>query len=772
MARRDMDYEYDAFETSQKPRVVVKKKGGLFGKLVALFLGIVIGIVAGVGGLVGAGYYIATQVKIKDAANTVSGLTGIQIPLSDYLSDQAADQTILGLIENVSGVATNISEGKGTLGDLNKISPFVKTALEQEGGLIDLLASYGIETTANELMSKILVKTVQTDEYDNRYLSDFLILKIDEIPFAELIDTLGFEGSSMITSLCYGTEGIDYEIIDGEYVMLGNSTALTIGGFMSKELDKRIDKLPLDAVMDTPQDEIMRTLFYGAEHRFTATENDVVMNQVFYTYDGFNFYDDKGEKLSLSKISGVSNQENAYLLTFKDGSKQLVKLGEGGKYYAFTAEDEPQIIRYEKTTIGDLKGEAEELINAVTLESALKLDENSHSILKSIAYGDDGEKRTIKDLREQGSDLISGVALSDIIPVDTQDTIIMYLLYGKENVHYTINPATQEIVSLQKRVAVYGGKVYNEYGELIQGAAASGAASYTQDGKTYDLTADGSLGTVEIKITEGSTTTKLDAPLYYVSLQGEKLYYEPTTIGDMENAEVLSNLTGRLCLKDVMDVGEHKLLKHLGEETIDDLPDAINSLTLDDVFGDHFLYRTYNPTTGKYQSYRENGNHQPVDNDGNLVEGVYMVDINNNSVDYNGDGIITRDEADKALTGTWKYLLMDRKEDGTFEIDHHHTITEIDGMMDYMAQNVHKATVRELKLDDIIKNLNEETLNKVIVGEIPTLSGNKEIKIEQNGELIRVDNLDGDLTDEDHIGDLTVEQLMLYMGAMLDILSD
>lgn len=766
----DVDYEYDAFENNKKPRVNVKKKGGLFGKLVALFLGIVIGIVACAGGILGAGYYIATQVKIKNAANTVSGLTGIQIPLSDYLSDDSADKTILGLIENVSEVATKISEGKGTLGDLNKISPFVKTALEQEGGFVDLLASYGIQTTASELMSKILVKTEQTDEYDNRYFSDFLILKIDEIPFAEFIETLGFEGSKMITNLCYGTEGIDYVIEDGKYVMLGDSTALTIGGFMSKELDKRIDKLPLDAVMDTPKDEIMLTLFYGPEHHYTVTENGVEMSQVFYTYDNVNFYDENGNKLSLSKISGVLGEKNAFVLTFKDKTQQLVRLGEDGKYYAFTTEEEPQPIRFEKTKIGDLKGEAEDLINAITLESALGVNEKSHTILRSIAYGENNERRTIKDLREQGSALISGVALSDIIPVDTKDTIVMYLLYGKENVHYEIDPKTNEINPLQKRVAVYDGKVYNEYGELIENATASGM-TYTQDGKTYNLTADGALGTVKIQITEGETTTKLDAPLYYVSLNGEKLYYEPTTIGDMENAEVLSKLTGRLCLKDVMNVGEHKLLKHLGEETIDNLPDAINSLTLDDVFGDHFLYRTYNPNTGKYASYRENGNHQPIDAEGNLVEGAYMVDINDNSVDYNDDGIITRDEADKALTGTWKYLLMERKADGTFTINHHYTVIELDNMMDYLSANVHAATIRELKLDEIVKNLEEEQLNKVVVGEIPTLTGNKEIKIEHNGELVRVDNLDGDLTDEDHIGDLTVEQLMRYMGAMLDLFS-
>ena len=115
----DVDYEYDDLGVGAKPRVIVKKKGGLLGKLVALFLGIVIGIVAGIGGLVGAGYYIATQVKLKDAASTVTSLSGLQIPLSDYLTDESADKTLVGLIESVSNAAAKISEGTGTLGDLN-----------------------------------------------------------------------------------------------------------------------------------------------------------------------------------------------------------------------------------------------------------------------------------------------------------------------------------------------------------------------------------------------------------------------------------------------------------------------------------------------------------------------------------------------------------------------------------------------------------------------------------------------------------------------------
>ena len=72
----DVDYEYDGLGGSKKSPTIVKK-GGWLGKIVALLLGLVIGLVAGLGGLVGAGFYIVTQMKIKDATNTVGSLSGI-----------------------------------------------------------------------------------------------------------------------------------------------------------------------------------------------------------------------------------------------------------------------------------------------------------------------------------------------------------------------------------------------------------------------------------------------------------------------------------------------------------------------------------------------------------------------------------------------------------------------------------------------------------------------------------------------------------------------
>ena len=750
MARMDMDYELDDFGGGKKPRVIVKKKGGLLGKLIALFLGIVIGIVGGLGGLVGAGYYIATQVKIKDATSTITGLSGFEIPLSDYLSDTYADQTLLGLIDSVAGVAAKIGEGKATLNDLNEISPFVGDFLENGSGIVAALSAFGIQTSAEELMSKYLVKTVETEEHDEQYLTDFLLIKINEIPFARLFETMGFAGNEIITTLCYGVEGVDYVITNGEYVMLGDSKALTLGDFLGARLTQRIDKLPLDSIMGTASDEIMCTLFYGAAHRYTKIDDTITMNQIFYTKDGEQFFDDNGDLLDLTSATAVPEQTDIYLLTFSNETQQLVQLGADDKYYAFTTDETPQPVLFPKTTIGDLKGDAQDLINGITLESALNITDQSHPILKSIAY--DGErKRTIKDLREQSADLINDIQLSQIITPDPEDTIVMYLLYGKEGVHYSVDAGTGEITSLQKRVALYDGNVYNEYGELIENATANDTTSYTQDGTTYVLEEDERLGTIKVKVTEDGETTKKDATLYYVKDE----YYTPTTIGDMQDAEMLSSLTGRLQLQDVMDVGDNTILKHLGKETIDNLPDAINSLTIDDVFGEHFTYRTTKGTC------RFDENNELVDSNGNSVEGAKLIDITN----------METTDKDKALTGTWKYLLMDRKEDGTFEIDHHHTVTELELMVSYMSENVHAATIRELKLDGIVKNLDDATLNKVIVGAVPTLSGEKEIKILQNGELVRVDNLDGDLTDEDHIGDLTVEQLMLYMSAVLDIIS-
>ncbi|MBQ8308964.1 MAG: hypothetical protein IJX96_03930 [Clostridia bacterium] len=726
------------------------------GKLFTLLLGIIIGVIAGIGGLVGAGYHIVTKVKLKDAADSIGGLTGLEIPVSEFLSDAYAENTVLYLVEGIGAAAQKIGDGTGTLNDLKEISPFIETLIagDGEGGLVQTLQGYGFDVTVEDLMSKYIVKKTQTEGFDGQYLTDYLMLQVNDLPLGKVISMFGFQGNDLITALCYGVEGVDYQIVDGEYVMLGDSTPLTLGELLGGDINAHLNKLPLDALVaiDTT-DAVMCALAYGASHRYTIVNEKVEMNPLFYLYDGATFTDDNGNALELQgEPIAVENEENAYMIILSDGTQQLVKKAdEDSKYNVFTTDETPQLVYFPKTLVGDLNGSSADIIDQITLKDALNITESSHSVLYAIAY--DGETpRTIGDLRKNSAEVINGISLVDLIPADTDDAVVMYLLYGKENVHYAIDPTTQEITMLKKRVAVYNGDVYDEYGDLITGATANGTMSYTIGETTYDLLSSSELGTIEVKV----GTDSVQATLYYVQNGGKDVYYEPTTVKDMQDSSLLSNLTKRLTLNDVMEVGDHKILKHLAGEAIDDLPDAINNLSIDAAFGDHFYYRTYNPTTGAYASYRENGNHEPIDQNGNVVEGVYLVDINGNNVDYDNDGIVSRDEADNALTGTWKYLLMERKSDGTFSINHHHTLTEMDDMMDYMSNNVHDASIRELKLDGIVKDLDDETIDRAIM---TSVLGN-EITIK-----------DKPVSDYGTtIGDLTVEELMLYMSEILELL--
>ena len=136
MDRKDFDLEYKDLDVgSSKNKTGAKKKGGFLGKFIAFLLGMMFGAVALVGGVIGGTYLALTRVKINDAVNKVEGIAGIQIPLDDYLSEVYANQSVLDLVKDVAGVVSDVASGKGTLNDLNTISPAVGKLLTGEGGL-------------------------------------------------------------------------------------------------------------------------------------------------------------------------------------------------------------------------------------------------------------------------------------------------------------------------------------------------------------------------------------------------------------------------------------------------------------------------------------------------------------------------------------------------------------------------------------------------------------------------------------------------------------
>lgn len=69
------EYEYE--KERKKKRKPVRKKSGFFGKILCLFLGLILGIVATVGGIVGAGYWLYTRPLDKTVSRSISSWTPI-----------------------------------------------------------------------------------------------------------------------------------------------------------------------------------------------------------------------------------------------------------------------------------------------------------------------------------------------------------------------------------------------------------------------------------------------------------------------------------------------------------------------------------------------------------------------------------------------------------------------------------------------------------------------------------------------------------------------
>ena len=111
-----------------------RRRGGFFGKLIALLLGFILGVVGGIGGLGYAGYYAATQLKIQDGMNYLNTYAGLNIDYSAYINGKYGEATIADLIGDLGGAVKDISEGNGSLNTLNEISPYVATLVLGEEG--------------------------------------------------------------------------------------------------------------------------------------------------------------------------------------------------------------------------------------------------------------------------------------------------------------------------------------------------------------------------------------------------------------------------------------------------------------------------------------------------------------------------------------------------------------------------------------------------------------------------------------------------------------
>ncbi len=409
-----------------------------------------------------------------------------------------------------------------------------------------------------------------------------------------------------------------------------------------------------------------------------------------------------------------------------------------------------------------LTGNIDAIIQDVTLADALGItspdDDTQHKVLMSIVYDGDRE-RTLGELTgENGKTLFNSIPLTDVMPVDTENSLVMFLLYGRKGVHYTVENG--EVVCARKWIAVGEtngvNALYNEYGEAIQGYKAFDfeKGEYTDAyGNEYFLdTTDLSLGTITV-------ANGVIAQCYYLkNPDGTAAKFSATTLGDLTGSgNAIANLTKRITIQEILGedaISKNIFLKHLGSATVESLPDKINNLQITDVYV-NVIYEK-NDDDGSFKR----------DHSGNLVVGREWWYLLHESHHENCDTLIT----DKIEGETYLCNCIET----SYKVEH------LEVLMSNMTNNLKYETIYELSDNGLIGTMDASILDKAISNKISleftipdtnqtvTQTLTLQYSHTENGVTNYVDF---ELKEnEKTIGDLTVDRLFLYVNALITTL--
>ena len=539
----------------------------------------------------------------------------------------------------------------------------------------------------------------------------------------------------------------------------------------------------------------MLALAYGKKDITFAIEKDeagndyVDMKPMFFTMDGDTVLDYDGHPVS-GKILGT---EGDYVIfekspTYAGGSAiTYYLLDDGtGTYFAHKKNGEDyETVDFKKTVIGDIQDSS--IIDNIYLGDALgvKVDANGninqHNIIVSLAYGlkdvdwevgtdkngnpailmkSGAKPRTIGELKERSTALINEIQIADIMSASPNDKIVMYLLYGKENVHYTLNENNQPEMAqmrilLKENMGSGSVTVCNGYGESLSG--------YTLD--TVAKTYTDSKGTV-YHYTETSTTTDSETNIQTTVCllsdeAGNPVKYAPHNLGDLAGSDnLITNLTKRLSVADILgdNVYSNKFLKHIADCTINNMATEVLNLSIGEIF-EADIYVAKNGDTDTLEGLA-NGVYKYT---GETPFTAYVkVGSTETTTVYKDEFFEVKDGAkyiytpqDSDIAPTWKYLLTD-KETGVITTDYKAS-TDMNKLLGNMTHNVQLACLDDLHEDKII-DFGEDAdnlLDSTVMASIGSYS---------------VDLPDG-IVEGTRLGELTTHQMLSYTSALLDVIA-
>ena len=720
-----------------------RKKGGFWGKFLAVVLGFLFGIIATIGSIAAVGYYLVARMTIRQGIEFVGNLTGKDVDYTDYITDEYANETVMGLVGELQKLSESLSDKTITLADLNAISPLVEKQVTdlsarlaadfriplavnsayhgEDGSVLDEEGNVIIDASGN------VVKKDENGRADFTGKDGEMLVGLMDLPFGEistfLVDSLApvqvgavlsapevgmltpnSENYDLLMLVCYGDKG-NYKtnqagdiVLDenGNAEMLGGAKATTFGNLLgfggSGGMEAIIQNMSVAGLMEATgslddSDELVRALLYGVEgvHYAVGTEGEIEMLRVGIAVYGGAAYDRGGNLLP----GAVEETEGVYLYT-----------------------DGDMVYRLERQSGESIEIETEE--GPLSLPLLIAEDETGEEVFY--------KPHTIGDLSGENS-LISGI---------TKDLTIGQFMGDGEQSSLSAAISGWKIDDLNDQDKIMSLKIADVIG-VDENSPAVLQAMRDRDWTLADLNDKDTFNQLALGEVIEIDESNPDTPALLVSLQN-------TSIGE------LSDAVNRLTLVELLgedQVEKSSILRNLADSTVRTLADDISALSIAQVFEDK-VYKT-----------DDDGNY--LDKDGNVL---YYNDGDGNW--YTSPDFAAETLSERALTGTWKYLLTGDKEPEEY------TIEDIGDLTANMTKNVQSAALKDLYSDGVIQTQDGSGdlsfLEEKVLYEATVTVGDFERTI------FSIDP--EEFSYKQTIGELTIQELIDYVRAVISALNE
>ena len=390
-------------ESKILPRTRYTPKGYL-GRVLAVLLAFLFGMLVVIGGILGGGYYLA----ITPSRNLLNFLN---LNADEFLTEEYLDKSVIDIVSDVRDDLNSLSDPNNLSFDtISKYTPLADTYLDS---MLEQLSGLGIDLDKETLSSTSFASL-------GTYLGKDVVpnIELGKVLTATLAD--GESLDPLLMAIAYGEEGVDYTLNEnGEVEMIGDAKPTTVGDLQTDAMSI-IQSVPLESVLqaDAGSAALILALCYGEEGvDYTVNESgeiemigDAKPNTLG---DIMNHPDKIISGITIDAVISIGEDSNEALLYLAYGTEGVNFEFRDGKVVML--EDPLTGKPYPKRTLDDIT--EQDLLNNATIGSIITVDENSSGILKAI------KDWTLGDLTDSAR--IESLKLSQLISIDENSASIL-----------------------------------------------------------------------------------------------------------------------------------------------------------------------------------------------------------------------------------------------------------------------------------------------------------------------------------------------------------